>query len=118
MTDYNPASIEQSIRDCANRIAKGVSICSERYKAFQEAERIFVEAYAHARLNAEGPQLEKRYHADAETMELREKRGVAKAAYKHAEDQAKALREELRALQSVGASVRQAYGVAGRGEGA
>jgi hypothetical protein len=116
MTDYNPVSIEQAIRDCANRIAKGVSICSERYKEYQDAEREFVEAYAHARLNAPGPQLEKRYHADAETIGLRERRDVAKAAYKHAEGLAQALRDELRALQSVGASLRQAYGVAGRGE--
>lgn len=118
MPEFNPVSIEQAIRECANRIAKGVTICNERYQAYQDAERAFVEAYAHARLNAPGPQLEKRYHADAETMSLREQRDVAKAAYKHAEGLAEALRNELRALQSVNKSVIGMYGAAGRGEGA
>jgi hypothetical protein len=117
-TDYNPVAIEHAIRECANRIAKGVTVCSERYQAYQKAEREFVQAYAQARLAAPGAQLEKRYYADAETMELRERRDVAKAAYKHAEAQAQALREELRALQSVNKSVMGMYGVAGRGEGA
>lgn len=62
MTDHNPVQIEAAIRECANRIGRGVTICANAYSAFLAAD--------------------------------------------------------LRAYQSIGASVRQMYGVAGRGEGA
>jgi hypothetical protein len=48
----------------------------------------------------------------------RHERDVADAAHRFADRQARALENELRALQSVGASIRAMYGVAGRGEGA
>jgi len=49
-------------------------------------------------------------------MGEREARDVAEAAFKYADRRAKALELELRALQSIGASVRSMYAVAGRGE--
>lgn len=118
MTDYNPVSIENAIRECANRIAKSVSICDERYRAFKEAEEDFIEAFAHARISATGPQQEKRYKAELATMAERKRCDVADAAYKYADRLAKALESELRALQSVNKSVIGMYSVAGRGEGA
>ena len=54
--------------------------------------------------------------ARAETMPAREERDIADAAYKHADRLSKALDSELRAFQSLGASVRQMYANAGRGE--
>ena len=51
-------------------------------------------------------------------MDEREARDVAEIAYRHADKIHKALDSELRAWQSIGASVRQQYAVAGRGEGA
>lgn len=117
-TELNPVSIENAIRECANRIARSVTVCDERYRAYQAAERDFIGAFAHARTTSTGPQEEKRYKAELATMDERQVRDVAEAAYKYADRLAKALESELRALQSVGASVRQMYGVAGRGEGA
>lgn len=52
------------------------------------------------------------------SMDEREARDVAEIAYRHADKIHKALDSELRAWQSIGASVRQQYAVAGRGEGA
>ena len=52
------------------------------------------------------------------SMDEREARDVAEIAYRHADKIHKALDSELRAWQSIGASVRQMYAVAGRGEGA
>lgn len=118
MTDVlNPVQIEQSIRQVADRIARGVSVCSERYATFLTADRDYETAYAYAYLKHEGPAHEKKYAAEIATTNQREGRDIADAAYRYADRKAKALESELRAYQSVGASVRAMYGVAGRGEG-
>lgn len=118
MTDYNPVQVEQAIRHCANQIAEGVKICGERYATFLDADRTYDAAYAHAYVNADGPQHERKYIAELATQNERAHRDAADAAYRYSDRRARALEAELRALQSVGASIRQAYTVAGRGEGA
>lgn len=115
---YNPAQIEEAIRQCANRIATSVTVCGARYDEWLTALREYDQAFAHAYLKADGPAHEKRYRAEVATLEERTKRDVMDAAYRYAERTSKAVIEELRAWQSVGASVRAQYGVAGRGEGA
>lgn len=115
-TDHNPVAIENAIRECANRIAKGVTICGQTYKAYLQADHDYDVEFAHAYLNADGPAHEKKYQAELATKEVRHARDVADAAYKIADRTARAVEAELRAWQSVGASVRSMYGVAGRGE--
>lgn len=114
---FNPAQIENAIRDTANRISNSVSVCAERYAAWLDADREYDRAFAAAYVEHEGPQTEKRYGAELATTREREARDIADASYRFADRRARALEAELRALQSVGASVRQAYNVAGRGEG-
>lgn len=115
-TDYNPVQVEEAIRKCANRIAEGVKICGNRYATYLEADHLYDKAFARAYLAADGPVHERKYTAELATDAERQARDVADAAYKYADRTAKAAVEELRALQSVGASIRQAYSVAGRGE--
>lgn len=117
-TPLNPVQIESAIRELVNRIAKGIQVCSTRYTAFLEADRHFDREYAGAYLTAEGSIKDKEMTAKLETMPAREERDIAEAAYKHADRLAKALELELRAYQSIGASIRSMYSVAGRGEGA
>lgn len=112
----NPVAIEEAIRDCANRIAKGVTVCSNRYSEFLDADRAYDQAFARAYIEADGAAHERKYIAELATADERASRDLADAAYKYADRQAKALEAELRALQSVGASVRGMYQVAGRGE--
>lgn len=112
----NPVAIEEAIRDCANRIAKGVTVCSNRYSEFLDADRAYDQAFARAYIEADGAAHERKYIAELATADERASRDLADAAYKYADRQAKALEAELRALQSVGASVRGMYSVAGRGE--
>ena len=117
MTDVlSPVDIETGIRDVAARIARGVSVCSNRYKTFLEADRDYDRAYAHAYMAHEGAAHEKKYAAELATQDEREARDLADAAYRYADRQHRALQDELRAYQSVGASVRAMYSVAGRGE--
>ncbi|MCR8695552.1 hypothetical protein NWP13_23770 [Rhodococcus pyridinivorans] len=112
----NPVAIEEAIRDCANRIAKGVTVCSNRYSEFLDADRAYDQAFARAYIEADGAAHERKHIAELATADERASRDLADAAYKYADRQAKALEAELRALQSVGASVRGMYQVAGRGE--
>ncbi|RVW03026.1 hypothetical protein [Rhodococcus xishaensis] len=113
---FDPVSIERAIGECANRIAKGVTVCSNTYSAFLDADRGYDQAYAKAYLEAGGAAHERKYVAELATVEEREGRDLAEAAYRYADRQARALEAELRAWQSVGASVRSMYAVAGRGE--
>ncbi|MGI5223011.1 hypothetical protein [Nocardia sp. CA-290969] len=116
MTEHNPVKIEEAIRGVANQIANSVTACGDAYIAFLKADHEYDVAYAHAYLNAPGPAHGKRYDAELATINERRARDVADATYKHADRRAKALDAELRAWQSVGASVRSMYGAAGRGE--
>lgn len=118
MDVLNPTQIESAIREVANRMAEGVQICSDRYAAFLDADHRFDVAYARAYMQHEGPAHEKKYAAVLATRGERDARDAADVAYRHADRRAKALESELRSLQSVGASLRVQYGVAGRGEGA
>lgn len=114
----NPVQIEQSIRDVANRMAKGVKVCSDTYAAFLQADHAHEVAVARAYMEHQGPAHEKKYAAIEATQEARTARDAADVAYRYADRTARALDAELRAWQSIGASVRSMYGVAGRGEGA
>lgn len=118
MPEHNPVSIENAIRDCATRIANGVAVCSNRYSEYLAADRAYDRAFAQSYMAYDGPSHAKKYAAELDTEDERIARDLADAAYRYADRTAKALESELRAWQSVGASVRQMYGVAGRGEGA
>ena len=114
----NPGAIETAIREISNRIAKGVTICSNRYATFLDANRLYEQAFARAYMAHEGAAHEKKYAAELATNAEREARDIADVAYKYADRTSRALQDELRAHQSVNASVRTMYAVAGRGEGA
>lgn len=116
MTELNPVVIEQAIRTCSDRIASGVKVCDERYRAYLEADHAYDVSFAGAYLDASGPAHAKKYEAELATMAERKARDVADAAYRYADRQARALENELRAWQSVNASVRAMYSVAGTGE--
>lgn len=115
---WNPVQVESRIREIANRIANSVTVCSNAYREFMRADLDYDRAYAQAYLNHDGPQTEKKYAAELATYDERSARDVADVAYRHADRLARALEAELRAMQSIGASIRMQYGVAGRGEGA
>lgn len=112
----NPVDIENAIRETAERISNSVRVCTVRYETFLTADREYDRAFAQAYMNADGPAHEKKYTAELATYEERSTRDVADAAYRYADRLAKALDLELRAYQSIGASVRTMYATAGRGE--
>lgn len=107
----NPVEIEQSIRACAERIHRGVVVVGNAEAKAREARHAYDVAYAMAYMDFDGPAHEKRYAAEVATQSERAAADVAELAYRHAERTAKAVEAELRAWQSVGASVRLMYGV-------
>lgn len=113
---WNPVEVEQRIREISGRIANGVAVCDRTYRAHLDAQRAYDAAFARAYMAHAGAAHEKRYAAELATAEKREERDKADAAYRYTDRQAKALTEELRAMQSVGASIRAMYQTAGRGE--
>lgn len=116
-TDFvSPVQVEEAIREISNRIAKSVKVCADHYAAFLEADRSYDRAYAMAYMQHSGPAHEKRYAAEIATGTERELKDAADVMYKHADRLAKALDLELRAAQSINASLRAQYQVAGRGE--
>lgn len=112
----NPVNVESRIRDISSRIAKSAAVCNDRYVIMANADRAYDQAFARAYMSHSGPQAEKKYAAELETEHEREVKDTADAAYRYADRLAKALELELRAYQSINASVRATYQVAGVGE--
>lgn len=106
----NPVDIEQAIRKCADRIHAGVTIVTGRETAARKARAAYERALASAYLSYEGPAHEKKYAAELAVAAERDACDVAEVAYREADRTARAVVEELRAWQSVGASVRAMYG--------
>ncbi len=114
----NPVEVEAQIRELSDRISRSVKVCSDRYKEFLTADHAYDRGHAIAMVDYEGPHWKAKANAEISTQDLREAKDTADVSYRYADRAAKALIEQLRAMQSIGASVRQMYGVAGRGEGA
>lgn len=110
---FNPVEVENSIRSVSNQISENVSEVDRCYRAFQKAEHTYDLAFARAYMGHRGPAHEKRYAAELATEQERADRDVKEAAYKYADRRSRALDAELRSWQSVGASVRSMYSVAG-----
>lgn len=105
----NPVDIEQRIQECSRRIHTGVKVVTDAEKVSRAAVRALDAAVAHAYMNHDGPAYEKKYAAVLATQVEREVADEAEVAFRYAERTARALESELRAWQSVGASVRQMY---------
>ena len=116
-TPLNPVRVEEQIAYLANEIARGIPIVSDAEKRMVDAKRHLDREIAEATLEAKGTVMDRQAQVELATQPAREEYDIAYIAYRHAERTAKSLESRLRALQSVGASVRSMYGVAGRGEG-
>lgn len=112
----NPEDIEREIRRVADLISRGVHHVTNAHTAFAQASHAYDLAFARAYMAYDGAAHAKRYAAEIATDKERAARDVADVAYNHTKRLAAALTEELRAWQSVGASIREVYRNAGRGE--
>lgn len=116
--DWTPVKVEQAIHECAQRIAVGVMKVDKAYRLFLQSDQVYDVAVAKAYLaNNDRPAHERKYLAELDTIEERKDRDTSDAAYRLLDRNMRAIQSELDALRSIGTSVRQAYGVAGRGEG-
>lgn len=109
----NPITIEDELRNLITWITQAVTTNHHAYLAKAAADHAYRVAYARAYVAAPGPQQEKRFRADLETIAEAEARDIAEAAHRYALDKHRALRDRLEAVRSIGASVREAYRSAG-----
>ncbi|UEM46348.1 hypothetical protein SEA_ENCELADUS_62 [Mycobacterium phage Enceladus] len=116
--EYNPISVEKEILTTVNEISQGVIAAREAHEQKLKTEREYKRAYARAFMAHKGPQTEKKVAANIvpEVMDAEDQRDAWAVAYEYAKDNNRALSAKLDAIRSVGASVRQAYANAGRGE--
>lgn len=105
----NPADIEAKIQEISRRIHEGVKVVTAAEREAREKRRIYDRAFALAYMGYDGPAHEKKYHAEVCTTEHREQAEDAEVSFRHTERTARALENELRAVQSIGASVRAMY---------
>lgn len=105
----NPADLEKHIQEISRRIHTGVRVVTDAETKAREQRRLYDRAFAVAYMSHSGPAHEKKYHAEVCTTEHRESAEVAEVAFRHAERTARALENELRATQSIGASIRAMY---------
>lgn len=105
----NPADLEAKIQEISRRIHEGVKVVTAAEREAREKRRLYDLAYARAYMDHDGPAHERKYSAEAATTDDRQAAEVAEVAFRHAERTARALENELRATQSIGASVRAMY---------
>jgi hypothetical protein len=105
----NPVDIEKTIQDISRRIHQGVPIVSNAETKAREATHALDLAIARAYMAHEGPAHEKKYAAVIATEKERSAADEAEVAFRYAERTARALESELRAQQSIGASIRSMY---------
>lgn len=105
----NPVDLEQTIQEISRRIHNGVKVVTNAEGEAREKRRLYDLAFAQAYLNHEGPAHERKFFAEAATSTERQGAEVAEIAFRHAERTARALENELRATQSIGASIRAMY---------
>lgn len=105
----NPADLEKHIQEISRRIHSGVSVVTGAEREARELRRKYDHDFAVEYMNHQGPAHERRYAAEVATTEQRAAAEVAEVAFRHAERTARALENELRATQSIGASIRAMY---------
>lgn len=112
---WSPVAVEQRLAYIDDQITKGVDALAEAYSAYAHAKNALEKANARAYMNYTGPAHAKKYAAILATEQLRDELTVADIAYHYAKSHSEALKDQLSAVQSIGASVRAQYEVAGRG---
>lgn len=105
----NPADIERHIQEISRRIHEGVKVVSAAEREAREKRRLYDLDYARAYMAYDGPAHERKHAAEIATTDSRQATDIAEVAFRHAERTARALENELRATQSIGASIRSMY---------
>lgn len=105
----NPADLERHIQEISRRIHDGVKVVTAAERDAREKRRLYDLAYAAAYIDYTGPAHEKKHGAEVATTNERQTAEIAEVAFRHAERTARALENELRATQSIGASIRAMY---------
>jgi hypothetical protein len=116
MNDWSPVAVEKAIQKTVDEIVDGIRKASDAYENYMKASHNYDLAFAKAVMGFDGPAYAKKYAAEIATAQERTDRDAADVAYRFFDRSNRALEKKLDALRSIGASTRQAYANAGRGE--
>ena len=112
----NPVDLEKQIIEVKNICHRGVTLYTEKHKAYLAAETAWQYKFSVTFLEHDGPQTEKRHAAEVAAHELREARDQALVELKYVEKKFETYQGELAALQNLNKGVRAMY-LAERGLG-
>ncbi|NKY47971.1 hypothetical protein [Nocardia cerradoensis] len=112
---WSPVAVEQRLADIDHLITRGVNTLADAYDKYATLKNQVEVETARAYVNHRGPAHEKKYAAILATEQLRAQLAVADAVYHRARWKNEGLTEQLKAVQSIGASLRSQYEIAGRG---
>jgi hypothetical protein len=112
---WSPVAVEQRLADIDHLITSGVDTLADAYDEYARLKNQVEVETARAYVHHKGPAHEKKYAAVLATEQLRAQLAVADAVYHRARWKNEGLSEQLKAVQSIGASLRSQYENAGRG---
>lgn len=116
MSELNPVVVEQTILDIVQELDDAVPAGRDALADALAAKRAFERAEASAYMRHVGPAHEKKYAAVIATEQQAIDRDAAEVAHRYSATLLRVLEKKLDAFRSLGASVRQAYAEAGRGQ--
>jgi hypothetical protein len=100
MTDWNPVSVANAIRDVVDRLEKSSKVIAEAYDAYLTAKRAYTLALAEKKQEFQGTPTERTDKALPFCQQLWLEMDEADVAYKYAQDLADALEKKLSGLQT------------------
>ena len=100
MTDWNPVSVANAIRDIVDRLEKSSKVIAEAYDAYLTAKRAYTLALAEKKQEFQGTPTERTDKALPHCRELWVAMDDADVAHKYARDLADALKNKLSGLQT------------------
>ncbi|BCK58334.1 hypothetical protein [Nocardia wallacei] len=112
---WSPVAVERRLAEIDHLITRGVDALAEAYARYAHAKNELEKANAREYMRYNGPAHAKKYAAIVATAALRDELTLADIAYHYAKSRSEALKDQLSAVQSIGASIRAQYEIAGRG---
>lgn len=112
---HGPAAVEHRLAELDHQIGDWIAELAARHKVFIGLKNEVEIETARAYMKYSGPAHAKKSAAILATEFLRNELVVAEAAFQFAKWKSDSLREQVAAVQSIGASLRTSMGLAGRG---
>lgn len=115
----SPVEVERKLLELTGVLSKALANWKKIYNNHKKADHAYDQTVARVRIDVAreiSDRNERKYHVDthADVIAAREDAIFAETIFKYAEEELKGIHAAIRAWQSVGTSVRQAYATSGK----